>query len=113
MVFRSFIVIGAGHMGRFIVDELLRPKAVGTISSVFSIGEHSVSPLRSRLRTRFSFVYLKDRHASHPEWIAKGVNLATIDYDDLASAPSQLLRVSKLRLAPSRTIRMESKTKGF
>jgi uncharacterized protein YbjT (DUF2867 family) len=30
-------------------------------------------------------VYLKDRHLSHPEWVAKGVNLATIDYNDQAS----------------------------
>ena len=34
MVFRSFAVIGAGHIGSFIVEELLRLKAVGTVSSV-------------------------------------------------------------------------------
>ena len=28
---------------------------------------------------------LKDRHASHPEWITKGANLAIIDYNDQAS----------------------------
>jgi len=64
--FRSFAIIGAGHMGRFIVDELLRLKAIGTISSVTIISR-------------------SDRHASHPEWVAKGVNLATIDYNDQAS----------------------------
>ena len=34
MVFRSFAVIGAGNIGGFIIAELLRLKAIGTVSSV-------------------------------------------------------------------------------
>ena len=44
MVFRSFAVIGAGRIGGFIVAELLRLKAIGTVSSV-TVVSRSVSIL--------------------------------------------------------------------
>ena len=34
MVFRSFAVVGAGNIGSFIIDELLRLKVIGTVSSI-------------------------------------------------------------------------------
>ncbi|KAF9779857.1 NAD-P-binding protein [Thelephora terrestris] len=63
MVFRSFAVIGAGHIGSFIVDELLRLKAAGTVSSV-------------------TVVSRSDASTSHPEWATQGAKFATIDYND-------------------------------
>lgn len=44
MVFRSFAVIGAGRIGSFIIAELLRLKAIGTVSSV-TVVSRSVSML--------------------------------------------------------------------
>lgn len=32
--YKNFAVLGAGNIGKFIIDELLRSKAAGTISSV-------------------------------------------------------------------------------
>ena len=86
MVFRSFAVIGAGYLGRYIVDELLRLKAIGTVSSVTIVSRSvSIPCLLYGHFCELSLAYLKDRHASHPEWIAKGVKLATIDYNDQAT----------------------------
>ena len=51
MVFRSFAVIGAGRIGGFIVAELLRLKAIGTVSSV-TVVSRSVSILSLARRFR-------------------------------------------------------------
>lgn len=63
MVFRSFAVIGAGHMGNFIIEELLRLKTIGVVSSV-------------------TVVSRSDARASHPGWAKQGAKFATIDYND-------------------------------
>ena len=42
MVFRSFAVVGAGNIGSFVIAELLRLKAIGTVSSV-TVVSRSVS----------------------------------------------------------------------
>jgi len=63
MVFRSFAVVGAGNIGSFLVEELLRLKTIGTVSSV-------------------TVVSRSDASLSHPEWVTQGARFATIDYDD-------------------------------
>ncbi|KAF9649992.1 NAD(P)-binding protein [Thelephora ganbajun] len=63
MVFRSFAVIGAGNIGSFIIAELLRLKAIGTVTSITVISR-------------------SDASASHPEWVMQGAKFATINYDD-------------------------------
>jgi len=58
--YKNFAVVGAGNIGKFIVDELLKLKASGAISSVIVISRSD---------------------ASTPEWISKGAKFAIVDYD--------------------------------
>lgn len=66
MVFRSFAVIGAGHLGSFIIDELLRLKVIGTVSSVAVLSRSDIT-------------------ASHPEWATQGAKFVAVDYNDRSS----------------------------
>jgi len=66
MVFRSFAVVGAGRMGSYFITELLRLKAIGSVSSI-------------------TVVSRSDASASHPEWVTQGAKFATINYDDQPS----------------------------
>lgn len=58
-------MIGTGKIGCPIIDELLRLKAAGTISSV-TVFSRSV----------------ENATVAHPEWVAQGVKFATADYYD-------------------------------
>jgi len=58
--YKNFAVVGAGIFGKFIIDELLKLKASGVISSV---------------------VVVSRSDATTPEWISKGAQFAIVDYD--------------------------------
>ena len=58
MAFSSFSVVGAGNIGSFIVRELLRLKAIGTVSSV-TVVSRSVRVPRILSATSVSLIYTR------------------------------------------------------
>ena len=111
MVFRSFAVIGAGNIGSFIVDELLRLKAIGTVSSITVVS-------RSVSISRRSYEY--DIY----QWISRmQVRLTLNGSHEVPSSPPSItttgqpsrqpLRVSTSRLARSGGHRMGLWLKSF
>jgi len=67
--YKSFGVIGAGNIGSWIIDGLLREKANGKVTNVTVI-------------TR------SNAQADHPDWVSKGAKFAVTDYDSDESLKS-------------------------
>jgi len=79
----NFLIFGTGGIGSFIVDEFLKFKESGVISTV-KIASHSVkftiyfvNDVMTDQLTRPQYVIRE----SHPEWFSSG-ELTVIDYSD-------------------------------
>lgn len=84
--YKNFAIVGAGGVGKFIIDELLQLKAAGTISEVVVVSR-SVSSLSCHLDDLLTSFNFQD--AATTEWKAQGAKFFVVDYDstsDLASA---------------------------
>ena len=80
----NFLILGTGGIGSFIIDEFLRLKESGAISTV-KIASRSVRLTIYRTNCVMTDWLTRSQEAtkeSHPDWFSRGGELAIIDHSD-------------------------------
>lgn len=87
--YKNFAVLGAGNIGKYIIEELLRAKTAGTVSTVLVVSR-SVSPRQSEFDLANGCV---QQEIKNLEWKSKEAEFAVVDYDSTTSLTSAFANI--------------------